>query len=410
MHKILNIDSFKSKRALYTTTEGVQTSDYKWQPICFRTDGVMLDTTFATGLEPHIYNMDQLKKKGYYHLKDPGTKSIDPIQTKRGLYYVREDRCDLKDTTDKIRIAAIDPGFIKPIQCGMITLPSPNKDSANDNNSKSEQKLSDSELQLIANANRYHITEDEWAEKSGRKAADKAEQERRQKHPDYGAAIKHLQEGKFRKKTCYLHTFKTYAKNVLLSHSVFKKELVCKERSLSTWKRKRLLQGHIADVCNDIIDGRSWRLRKNPLPSSSTKTLQQHKEDLKKRWEDRKKYPPPPIVVFFGDGSFGSTTRGHIPIPKKRILAELSCRALTCLIQEYNTSKMCPCGQDELNTTQGDRQRAHKSDVRSAECTFLQKTTDRDELAVMNQLQAAVCAMRGKPHPAHLCKSKRQKR
>jgi hypothetical protein len=82
-----------------------------------------------------------------------------------------------------------------------------------------------------------------------------------------------------------------------------------------------------------------------------SKTLDQHKQELKKRWDDRNKNPQPPIVVFFGDGSFGPTTRGHIPIPKKRILAELSCRALTYLIHVYNASKMCPCGQVELKSS-----------------------------------------------------------
>jgi hypothetical protein len=37
-----------------------------------------------------------------------------------------------------------------------------------------------------------------------------------------------------------------------------------------------------------------------------------------------------------------------------------------CLIQEFNTSKICPCGQYELKTD-SDSLRAHKSDVRTAE-------------------------------------------
>jgi hypothetical protein len=43
-----------------------------------------------------------------------------------------------------------------------------------------------------------------------------------------------------------------------------------------------------------------------------------------------------------------------------------------CLIQECNTAKMCPCGQNELKTD-GDRLRAHKSDVPLADALFFQE-------------------------------------
>ena len=53
--------------------------------------------------------------------------------------------------------------------------------------------------------------------------------------------------------------------------------------------------------------------------------------------------------------------RGHNAIPKKGLLRELCHRGLTFLLDEHKTSKVCPCGHDELKTT-GYRFRAHKSD------------------------------------------------
>jgi hypothetical protein len=48
-------------------------------------------------------------------------------------------------------------------------------------------------------------------------------------------------------------------------------------------------------------------------------------------------------VVFFGDGSFSSSMRGSASIPKKEFLRLLVVRGPTVLLDEFRTSKMCPC-------------------------------------------------------------------
>ena len=91
-------------------------------------------------------------------------------------------------------------------------------------------------------------------------------------------------------------------------------------------------------------------------------------------------------MVFFGDGTFGPTMRGHNAIPKKGILKELCHRGLTILLDEYKTSKMCCCGQDELKTIHG-RYRCHKTD--GVACSLLQQLNcDRDALASLNKHDA----------------------
>ena len=119
----------------------------------------------------------------------------------------------------------------------------------------------------------------------------------------------------------------------------------------------------------------------------------QLRQRVRQRKEER-------TVVFFGDASFGPTMRGHNAIPKKGILRELCHQGVTVLLDEYRTSKMCPCGYDELKTTTG-RLRAHKSD--GATCSLLSRLNnsmcDRDALASLNMVQCAMCALGGEDRP-----------
>ena len=80
---------------------------------------------------------------------------------------------------------------------------------------------------------------------------------------------------------------------------------------------------------------------------------------------------------------------------------------MTILLDEYRTSKRCPCGLDELidGSTRivGKRVRVHKTD--GGVCDLLGQVNDRDELAVVNMLLLTRSALGQKPHPAHLCRT-----
>ena len=90
----------------------------------------------------------------------------------------------------------------------------------------------------------------------------------------------------------------------------------------------------------------------------------------------------------------------------KKLLKLLAVRGLTVLIDEHNTSKMCPCGQSELiDTTQGSsgkRVRVHKTD--GGACAVLSRV---NETATVQMLLAAGAAMRHLEWPKHLARSKR---
>ena len=150
----------------------------------------------------------------------------------------------------------------------------------------------------------------------------------------------------------------------------------------------------------------STRPAKNQPPAQNQPSATaSEREELRRRlMEVRRQRRETPTVVFFGDASYGPSMRGHNAIPKKGILRELCHRGLTILLDEYKTSKMCPCGHDELKTT-GNRLRAHKSD--GAVCPLLTRLDarfcDRDALASLNMVSCALCALGGLTRPEHLC-------
>ena len=127
--------------------------------------------------------------------------------------------------------------------------------------------------------------------------------------------------------------------------------------------------------------------------------LRQKLRDARKRKREEK------TVAFFGDGTFKSTHRGKVAVPKKALLKVMAATGLTFLLGEYNTSKMCPCETDELITPKGSatdkRVRVHKTSGDA--CSVLQLVDDRDETADVNFGLAALNSVRGKAWPSHLC-------
>ena len=129
------------------------------------------------------------------------------------------------------------------------------------------------------------------------------------------------------------------------------------------------------------------------------------KQKLQEIKEERKDHIEIRNMIMFGDGIFASGGYGHAPVPKKEILRRLCTRGVTVLLGERKTSKMCPCGNSELEYervqpsnsgtgTQPDsfRTRCHKTRAKGkasseSRCAILEKFKDRDELATLNMLQ-----------------------
>ena len=230
---------------------------------------------------------------------------------------------------------------------------------------------------------------------SGRKQKQEAEEKRR-RGTEYGKVLEEM--GKTRGRKSVSSAFDKYCHAMFSSLGIRSKELLSTARTVARWMHKRKMASFIGKICDKLFDRASLRVKKNLLPSPISEA---DKEELRQKLKAKRMECKANRAVFFGDAGFGATMKGHNAIPKKKILRELCHRGLTILLDEFKTSKMCPCGEFELKTTAG-RVRSHQTN--GSPCSFLCSSCDRDSLAAMNMLQCAVCAFQGKPRPTHLCR------
>ena len=367
---IFNMESFKGRKGNMVVGGRVVP---KWRIAAFRTDGISATITFVSGSCAAAPNVDTLMEKGY-NIVAP-ENPVDVMTANRGLYVVHENRCDIAPSATRPNITVVDPGFVNPIAAAFV--PSEAVDP-------------------ISDAHYWSISEDEWMEASGRRQKQDAEVKRRN-GTAYGACIKQLcDEGRRRSVGT---EFTKYLKGMLQSLHIRAKELVGAGRSAARWMHKRKMMGFISRICDRLFVRTTLRANKSDVKKLSDEERNASLQRLHKLRKERREQKP--TIVFFGDGGFGPTTRGHNAIPKKKILKELCHRGLTLLLDEFKTSKMCPCGQDELKTTT-QRFRGHKTD--GSECHFLKLGNDRDTLATMCLIDCSLCACAGKKRPAHLCR------
>ena len=221
----------------------------------------------------------------------------------------------------------------------------------------------------------------------------------------YGRALEWI-GGKGRRRSVTT-AFAEYVEAMLSTLKVREDELTSVGRSAARWQQKRCLARFMGRLCDRLFNRQSTRPKKNPQSAQHQGDAPTREELRRKLMEVRRRRRETPTVVFFGDSSHGPTRRGHNAIPKKGILRALCHRGLTILLDEFKTSKMCPCGHDELKTT-SNRFRAHKSD--GATCSLLTRlgaeSCDRDALASLNMVSCALCALGGRARPEHLCRTK----
>ena len=219
---------------------------------------------------------------------------------------------------------------------------------------------------------------------SGRKRTQERERKRRE-GTRYGEAIEAVAAAGRRRSVT--SAFAEYATEMLATLTVRATELLSVARSAARWQQKRCLSRFIGRLCDRLFDRTSTRPNKNATASDAATRVEQRQRLM----ELRQRRQQMPTVVFFGDATYGPTMRGHNAIPKKGILRELCHRGLTFLLDEYRTSKMCPCGQhDELKTMAEDNsvRLTQKSD--GATCSLLtrlgDKSCDHDALASLNMV------------------------
>ena len=303
-------------------------------------------------------------------------EQIDVPSTKRGIFRLTEKRNDLKalELDESVVLVPMDPGCVKPLQGAYIPYSecSSAETICNYFNSHSDAM--------------WNITAQEWKDGSGRSGMEKHESGIRSRDPLYNSAIEKLRET--RKKCASTSTFLEHCKVAFKHLNILSSKLVTIDKSKLKWVQTRRTI--------------SW------LSRQTNKIFKIGKENRTK--EDRKKK----FVAFFGDGTFKHQKK-YAPVPKKLLAKQLATKGLTIVLDEFNTSKNCPCGSSELEdvpssqAAEGNRLRRHKTfgqdGICCVECSLGKENMDRDVLAVINFTLCAGAALGGEERPKHLCRA-----
>ncbi len=121
--------------------------------------------------------------------------------------------------------------------------------------------------------------------------------------------------------------------------------------------------------------------------------------DRKERRVARKAGCPLPrtrCVVFFGRATF-SGIKGHVVVARKKLIRSLARESLVVLVDEHNTSKLCPLDYQELvdallTTTSEKRERLRQC----SNCQYGPFVCDRDLIGGCNIVQKAFYQLCGR--------------
>ena len=320
-----------------------------------------------------------------------------------------------------IRITTVDPGMIKPVQVGTAI--------SGPNNLDMENTFSE-----------WSVMSDSFLKDSGRTRSVDFECKRRSSNTNYSLALAKLAETK-RCADCSI--FDKYVAIRIEHLPVLKEELFTSQRRNNDWKAGSRLLSYLSRLCDRMFDRGSLKYRTWMNRERDPETLKSLKKILRTKKKQRRSGPD--TVVFFGDGTFKPGGFGHAPIPKKNILKLLCTRGQTVLLDEFRTSKTCPCGNAELDTSSNNfssctvceecndqtglepktkpserthcRIRCHKTFLTDGSATTLPCNVfkmldkknippDRDVMAVINMLRCGHNAIRGLSRPVHLCRNR----
>ena len=368
-----------------------------WALSSFRTDGIRAVLTFVSGraqtrCAPHV---NALVHAGYA-IPRPSTL-VEPSE-KRGLFRIQQSRNDAapSDEWNNVDFVACDPGFCRPVQF-----------------SSCHGTVCRTAEALAEQATSWHIDEDTWMVESGRRSRIDIECDRRRKNKEYSDALDVM--AATRRRCSDLEAFGAFASTAMATLASRAKELQHTHRVLCNWKHQRRLQSFLDRVADLAFGRQTCRVGRvangyhalGQTPERAELVARLRAERMRRRDDAKKR------VVFFGDGTFSSSRRGFPSIPKKRLLKQMAVRGLTFLLDEYKTSKCCPCGQDELKDgsshggeQERERVRVHKTC--GGTCGVLRRCRDRDALATLNMLQAAVAAVQHHSWPEHLQRPRHQ--
>jgi len=332
-----------------------------WHLMGFKTDGVQLQLRFGavSSRHPPATNTPALSEAGYSGIVAP-SKKINPTLKTRGVYRITEDRFDNKKLSDAdasgVLAVLVDPGAAKPVEVREVVL----------SKAITAQSTEDHTLKT------WSVTEDQWLQESRDGMLRKREKMRRKRGSLYSYVLGKL--GETKKKTSDLPTYTSYARMFIEHIKVLKRELLNRSRKVTRWLNYKNIQ--------KALDKLADRLMRNK----------------------DKKTSPDQRVLFFGDGSF-KPTKGHVSVPRKKLVKHCGHRGQVFVLREWGTSKYCPhCGGTMVDVEGCHRVRRCSSDPNVANpCPLTTRHVDRDECATISLAMCAAWAVSRHRRPPQFC-------
>lgn len=329
----------------------------------FTTDGISVHIAAYTFPSKHP-NVPKLPDRGYsgitskvkVGIQDHAT-GVFKLESMKTIQQVQEfGNCDL---------VGVDPGCIEVVAHSRIAttdcLQIPNSEQAR------YDMLDRAKTQSAS------YSEERYKKNTGRLQAEEKEQQRRQHIQSYKNSLEMLNQ--VHKKTFDIGKMTTYATARRNATFGLEQELHNRKRSIHRRTRFVRTQRTIAHIAFTVGGG--------PC-RSERRALRKKTEEMLER---RKK------IIFFGRAQW-SGVKGHVTVPRKKLIHVLACNHLVLLVDEYCTSKLCPYDFQELQDI-GDRVRQCQTVTHGATVDQL-FTMDRDVIGSMNILQKGMFHLLGR--------------
>lgn len=321
----------------------------------FMTDGVAIHLSVLGFPSAHDH-LDTLHEAGYTGVKVLARRDkVNLVSCGSGIHKL--ESCFVDGDISNMRFVGVDPGAIQVAAYTWFV--------------GAETQLPREEMVSAMIEGRHgSYSETEYIKNTGREEAALLEKRRRTINEAYGAALASLVGSQ--KKTLSIVVLEDYARRRAHATEDMQAELLSRIRSLH--RRIRFIK------IQRCIDHMAHRILGDP------NRYKRARERRQRPWAIHEGHP----VVFFGRALF-SGTKGHVTVPRKKLIRALGCRATVVLVDEYNTSKLCPIDFSVLRNGDENRLRLCNQENHGG------FSCDRDVIGAVNIAQKAIFELLGRP-------------
>lgn len=319
----------------------------------FTTDGVSLHLSVFC-FPSTIDHLDKLHEAGYTGVKVlKKREKVDLTRSRRGVHKLESCLLPVDSLNEDTEFIGVDPGAVQVASYTRF--------------GASELTLSRPELvsNMISRGGSY--SESTYIKNTARDLQARKEVRRREINQRYRWSLEQLNG--VLKKSFDVNVLEAYARQRVLSDPGLQEELLDRTRSFHRRLRFIKTQQCLEHMTHKIL-GESSRYKRQKMRRQGIDL------NLNK-------------VVFFGRALF-SGTKGHVTVPRKKLIRTLACKATVVLVNEYNTSKLCPYDFAILED-------GYEKRVRLCQTEFHQGpfSCDRDVIGAANIAQKAIFELLG---------------